>query len=167
MIWWTGLAPWEFGFPFPGSGVCLPIRCSLSADDRIVFIFYDFVSCLLVLLSSCLHPSSAECLFVCRARSVGVRFGVWDMGASTRNKELSVCRFTIFPQVLTSFCLFLLSSCLHPSSAGCLFVCSKKGPLGCRFSFCLHVVGECFFACTDNVVHHPKTGWGSVEYRPH
>ena len=19
MIWWTGLAPWEFGFPFPGS----------------------------------------------------------------------------------------------------------------------------------------------------
>ena len=19
MVWWTGLVPWEFGFPFPGS----------------------------------------------------------------------------------------------------------------------------------------------------
>ena len=32
MIWWTGLAPWEFEFPFPGSLLCtlfcLSLRCS-------------------------------------------------------------------------------------------------------------------------------------------
>ena len=22
MIWWTGLAPWEFEYPFPGSLIC-------------------------------------------------------------------------------------------------------------------------------------------------
>jgi hypothetical protein len=33
MIWWTGLAPWEFEFPFPGSLVStflVPFLLSLS-----------------------------------------------------------------------------------------------------------------------------------------
>ena len=35
MIWWTGLAPWEFAFPFPGSRIPtllvlrLHLRCAL------------------------------------------------------------------------------------------------------------------------------------------
>ena len=32
MIWWTGLAPWEFEFPFPGSPyIFLPSASKLGA----------------------------------------------------------------------------------------------------------------------------------------
>jgi hypothetical protein len=27
MIWWTGLAPWEFEFPFPGSRISAFLWC--------------------------------------------------------------------------------------------------------------------------------------------
>ena len=37
MIWWTGLAPWEFEFPFPGSLIYLPRTehpsCVQAASD--------------------------------------------------------------------------------------------------------------------------------------
>ena len=37
MIWWSGLAPWEFEFPFPGSliSTCLGAGRGASVDDRL------------------------------------------------------------------------------------------------------------------------------------
>ena len=31
MIWWTGLAPWEFEFPLPGSLICLALTPTLPS----------------------------------------------------------------------------------------------------------------------------------------
>ena len=34
MIWWTGLAPWEFEFPFPGSLILTLPKVPLSSNPR-------------------------------------------------------------------------------------------------------------------------------------
>jgi len=36
MVWWTGLAPWEFGFPFPGSLIStfLVLRINPKAESE-------------------------------------------------------------------------------------------------------------------------------------
>ena len=34
MIWWTGLAPWEFEIPFPGSLVSTPLGCCKHTNHQ-------------------------------------------------------------------------------------------------------------------------------------
>ena len=60
MIWWTGLAPWEFEFPFPGSltSSFLPARKGVSSGKTSSS----------ALLTDCEHPKYSWCHGPRRAR---------------------------------------------------------------------------------------------------